>query len=84
MDKGKSKEKILKEIEEYYGLKILEIDDEYITLKIPADLAYKVHHPTLAEKVVFHRKGDEVPPEALYKLYSIKDCERLAQLLNLL
>ena len=82
MDKGKSKEKILKEIEEYYGLKILEID-EYVTIEIPEYLANKVH-PSLAGKVVFHRKGDEVPPEALYKLYSIKDCERLAQLLNLL
>lgn len=84
MDKGKSKEKILKEIEEYYGLKILEIDEQYVTIEIPEYLANKVHRPSLAGKVVFHRKGDEAPPEALYKLYSVKDCERLAQLLNLL
>ena len=78
------KSEVIKRIEEYYELKIEEIDDEYIALQIPEDLANKVHRRSLAGRVVFHKKGNEALPEALYQIYSVEDCKRLAQLLNLL
>jgi len=74
-------EKIKEIIRKYYELEILEISEKEIVLKIPKELAERTCHPYLADKVLYYRKGEDIPDD-LYKLYSLQDCQRLAQLLS--
>ena len=78
-----SKEVIKRQIERYYGLEVLEVDRDTVTIRIPEDLAQQTCHPELAGKVIHCKKGQAVP-EDLYKLYSIQDCVRLSILLSML
>jgi len=78
-----SKEAIRRYIERYYGLEVVKVENDVVTIRIPPELAYQVCHPELAGKVIHCRKGEAIPCD-LYKLYSIKDCVRLSILLSML
>jgi len=78
-----SKEVIKKWIEQHYGIEIVEVSKDAVTIRVPEELAYQVCHPELAGKVIHCKKGEAVPEE-LYRLYSIQDCVRLSILLSML
>ena len=78
-----SKEAIRKYVEQYYGLEVVEVERDTVTIRIPEDLAQQTCHPELAGKVIHCKKGEAVPEE-LYRLYSIQDCVRLSVLLSML